>query len=54
MSRGLSLADTGKIMGTSAYTVSKIERNPSEAKIKDLKRICEVLDLELSEIIKLI
>ena len=54
MSRGLSLADIGKIIGTSAYTVSKIERNPAEAKVKDLKRVCEVLDLELSEIIKLI
>lgn len=54
MSRGLSLEDIGKMIGRSAYIALKIERNPAEAKVKDLKRVCEVLDLELSEIIKLI
>lgn len=53
-SRNLSLEDMGRIIGRNACTVSRIERNPLEAKIKDLKRICEALDLELSEIIKLV
>ena len=50
----LTLQEMSKLTGIHAYTISKIERDPTHARICDLKNICKVLDLDISEVVKTI
>ena len=50
----LTLQEMSRLTGIHTYTISKIERNPGHARICDLKNICNVLDLDISEVVKTI
>ena len=50
----LTLQEMSRLTGIHTYTISKIERNPDHARICDLKNICNVLDLDISEVVKTI
>ncbi len=53
-SKKITLKEMSKLTGIGACTISKIERYPAYAKICDLKNICKVLDLDISEVVKTI
>ena len=35
-----------------ANTLSRMEKNPASARLGDLKRVCDVLELDILEVIK--
>ena len=53
-SKKISIKEMSRLTGIHTYTISKIERNPDHARICDLKRICNVLDLDILEVINTI
>ena len=50
----LTLQEMSRLTGIGTCTISKIERYPDYARICDLKRICNVLDLDILEVINTI
>ena len=50
----LTLQEMSRLTGIGTCTISKIERYPDHARICDLKNICKVLDLDISEVVKTI
>ena len=53
-SRKITLREMSKLTLMTVNTISKIERYPDYARVCDLKRICNVLDLDISEVVKTI
>ena len=53
-SRKITLREMSKLTLMTVNTISKIEKNPNGAKIGDLKKICEVLELDFLEVINTI
>ena len=53
-SKKITLKEMSKLTGIGTCTISKIERYPDYARICDLKRICNVLDLDILEVVKTI
>ena len=53
-SKKISIKEMSRLTGIHTYTISKIERNPDNARICDLKNICNVLDLDILEVVKTI
>ena len=51
-SRKITLREMSKLTLMTVNTISNIEKNPNNAKIGDLKNICKVLDLDISEVVK--
>ena len=53
-SKKISIKEMSRLTGINTSNISKIERNPDYARICDLKNICNVLDLDISEVVKTI
>ena len=53
-SRKITLREMSKLTLMTVNTISKIEKNPNSAKIGDLKKRCEVLELDFLEVINTI
>ena len=53
-SKKISIKEMSRLTGINTANISKIERNPDYARICDLKNICNVLDLDILEVVKTI
>ena len=53
-SKKISLKEMGRLTGLTASTLSRIEQYPMRAKIGDLMKICNVLELDILEVMKII
>ena len=53
-SKKISIKEMSRLTGINTSNISKIERNPDYARICDLKNICNVLDLDILEVVKTI
>lgn len=50
----ISLKEMSRQTLITANTLSRMEKDPSSARLGDLKRVCDVLELDILEVIKLI
>ena len=53
-SKKISLKEMSRLTGLTASTLSRIEQYPMRAKIGDLMKICNVLELDILEVMKII
>ena len=48
----ISLNEMSKLTLITANTLSRMEKDPASARLGDLKRVCDVLELDILEVIK--
>ena len=53
-SKKISLKELSKLTGLTASTLSRIEQYPMRAKIGDLMKVCNILELDILEVMKII
>ena len=53
-SKKISLKEMSRLTGLTSSTLSRIEQSPMRAKIGDLMKICNVLELDILEVMKII
>ena len=53
-SKKISLKELSKLTGLTASTLSRIEHYPMRAKIGDLMKVCNILELDILEVMKII
>ena len=53
-SKKISLKEMSRLTGLTASTLSRIEQYPMRAKIGDLIKVCNILELDILEVIKII
>ena len=51
-SKKISLKEMSKKTLITAKTLSRMEKDPASARLGDLKRVCDVLELDILEVIK--
>ena len=51
-SKKISLKEMSKKTLITAKTLSRMEKDPASARLGDLKRVCDVLELDILEAIK--
>ena len=53
-SKKISLKELSRLTGLTASTLSRIEQYPMKAKIGDLMKVCNILELDILEVMKII
>ena len=53
-SKKISLKEMSRLTGLTASTLSRVEQYPMSAKIGDLIKVCNILELDILEVIKII
>ena len=53
-SKKISLKEMSRLTGLTASTLSRIEQYPMRAKIGDLIKVCNILELDILEVMKII
>ena len=53
-SKKISLKELSKLTGLTASALSRIEQYPMRAKIGDLIKVCNILELDILEVMKII
>ena len=48
----ISLKEMSKLTLITANTLSRMEKDPASARLGDLKKVCDVLELDILEVIK--
>ena len=51
-SKKISLKEMSKQTLITANTLSRMEKDPASARLGDLKKVCDVLELDILEVIK--
>ena len=51
-SKKISLKEMSKKTLITAKTLSRMEKDPASARLGDLKKVCDVLELDILEVIK--
>ena len=53
-SKKISLKEMSRLTGLTSSTLSRIEQYPMRAKVGDLMKVCNILELDILEVMKII